>query len=95
MATKAEIRIKNTHPLTQALTSEEQVENTPPAEDLLSMEGMDDELAYKLARHGVVTMDDLAESAVDELMDVDGMTEDRAGALIMKAREPWFQSEGE
>lgn len=78
--------------LTQALTNEELIESATPAEDLLTMEGMDEKLAFELARKGVITMDDLAECAVDEIIDIDGMTEERAGALIMKAREPWFQS---
>jgi len=78
--------------LTQALASEEKLD-TEPAEDLLTMEGMDKHLAYLLASRGVVTMDDLAEQAVDELLDIDGMDEERAAALIMKAREPWFAEE--
>ena len=76
--------------LTQALASEEQLDKTEPAQDLLEMEGMDKQLAYQLASRGVATMDDLAELSVDELLDIDGMDESRAGALIMKAREPWF-----
>lgn len=76
--------------LTQALASEEKLENAEPADDLLKMEGMDRHLAYLLASRGVITMDDLAELAVDELLDIDGMDEQRAAALIMKAREPWF-----
>jgi N utilization substance protein A len=76
--------------LTRALASEEQLEGAEPAEDLLTMEGMDKDLASTLAKRGVVTMEDLAEQAVDELLDIDGMTEERAAALIMKAREPWF-----
>lgn len=75
--------------LTQALASEEKLD-TEPAEDLLTMEGMDKHLAYLLASRGVVTMDDLAEQAVDDLLDIEGMDEERAAALIMKAREPWF-----
>jgi len=78
--------------LTQALASEEKLD-TEPAEDLLTMEGMDKHLAFLLASRGVVTMDDLAEQAVDELLDIDGMDEERAAALIMKAREPWFAEE--
>ncbi len=78
--------------LTKALASEEQLEGSEPAEDLLSMEGMDNALASVLAKRGVITMEDLAEQAVDELLDIDGMTEERAAALIMKAREPWFAS---
>lgn len=76
--------------LTQALASEEQLEGAAPADDLLGMEGMDRELAVVLASRGVVTMEDLAEQAVDDLLEVDGLTEERAAALIMKAREPWF-----
>jgi N utilization substance protein A len=57
------------------------------------MEGMDEGLAYELAGRGVVTMEDLAEQAVDELMDIEGMDTERAGALIMTARAPWFAAE--
>jgi len=76
--------------LTQALAKEEQASDKKPAEDLLTMEGMDETLAFALANLGVITMEDLAEQSVDELMAVDGMDEKRAAALIMKAREPWF-----
>ncbi|MFT7389007.1 MAG: N utilization substance protein A [Candidatus Endobugula sp.] len=78
--------------LTRALASEEELEGAEPAADLLAMEGMDNVLALVLAKRGVITMEDLAEQAVDELLDIDGMTEERAAALIMKAREPWFAS---
>jgi len=61
-----------------------------PAEDLLAMEGMDEALAYAMARKGVGTMDELADQSVDELMEFDDMDEERAARLIMKAREPWF-----
>ncbi len=76
--------------LTQALASEEGGSSSEPAEDLLSMEGMDDELAKTLASRGIVTMEDLAEQAIDDLLDIEGMDDERAAALIMKAREPWF-----
>lgn len=76
--------------LTQALASEEKLDKAEPAEDLLSMEGMDTQTAFKMASRGIVTMEDLAEQSVDELLDIDGMDEERASALIMKAREPWF-----
>jgi len=61
-----------------------------PAEDLLSLEGMDETLARKLAAQGVVSMEDLAEQSVDDLMEIEGLDPERAAALIMKAREPWF-----
>lgn len=76
--------------LTQALASEEELENTDPAEDLLTMEGMDRPLAFVLASIGIRTMEDLAEQSVDDLLDIEGMTEKRAASLIMAARAPWF-----
>jgi len=76
--------------LTQALASEERIEGVAPAEDLLGMDGMDQALAISLASRGIVTMEDLAEQSIDELLDIDGVDATRAAALIMKAREPWF-----
>jgi N utilization substance protein A len=75
--------------LNRAIASEEVVGGVP-AEDLLAMEGMDEALAMALAERGVTTMDDLAEQSVDEVMEIEGMDEERAARLIMKAREPWF-----
>ncbi len=79
--------------LTRAIASEEVIEAAQPSEDLLNLEGMDEALAYTLAGRGIVTQEDLAELAVDELMDVEGMNEERAAALIMTARAPWFADE--
>lgn len=79
--------------LTKALTVEEHLGDVEPAEDLLGMEGMDRELAYVLAGRGVVTREDLAEQAVDDLLEIDGMVEERAKSLIMTARAPWFAQE--
>lgn len=79
--------------LTQAIMTEEVLEENKPQEDLLTMEGMDLELANALAVKGVCTMEDLAEQAVDELMEIDGMDEKRASELIMTARAPWFAEE--
>jgi len=75
--------------LSRAMTGTESDEGQP-ATDLLSMDGMDDELAYALARRGIASMEELAEQSVDELMEIEGMDEDRAAQLIMTAREPWF-----
>jgi N utilization substance protein A len=72
--------------LTQALTSGHGV----PDASLLTMEGMTSKLADRLAAIGITTMEELAEQSVDELLSIEGMTEEKAGALIMKAREPWF-----
>jgi N utilization substance protein A len=74
--------------LTQAIANEESVEAA--AEDLLTMEGMDTETANLLASKGVPTMESLAELAVDELMELTGMEEERAKNLIITARAPWF-----
>jgi len=79
--------------LTKAISQEEHV--TEPQTDLLEMDGMDDALAYKLAEIKVCTMEDLAEQAIDELMQIEDMTEERAGKLIMTARAPWFENETE
>jgi N utilization substance protein A len=79
--------------LTRALAQEEEREEAEPAEDLLQMEGMDDQLAHSLASHGVITMEDLAEKSVDDLLDIEDMSEERAAQLIMTARAPWFAEE--
>lgn len=82
--------------LAREIATEEQVtEKVEPAEDLLSVEGMDRELAYKLASHGVVTREDLAEQSVDELVELSDLDVDRAGPLIMAARAVWFEEEHE
>ncbi len=76
--------------LTQAIASEESLEAQLPADDLLLLEGMQPDLALALARRGVRTREDLADQAVDDLMDIQGLTPEEAGKLIMKAREHWF-----
>ncbi len=77
--------------LTQAIASEEDLSSANIADDLLSMEGMDDALALQLSEKSILSMEDLAEQAIDELMDIEGMDEERAGKLIMTARAPWFE----
>ncbi len=81
--------------LTQAIASEEKIDEAEPAEDLLSLDGMDKGLAYMLASNGVVTREDLAEQAVDDLRDIEGLDEERAAKLIMAARAHWFEAEEE
>jgi N utilization substance protein A len=76
--------------LTMAIASEEQLGAQEPAQDLLTLDGMDRHLAYILASRSIVTMEDLAEQGVDDLMDIPDMTAERAGELIMAARAPWF-----
>lgn len=79
--------------LTRAISQEEKLDNNEPKEDLLSMEGMERELAFQLAERGVCSMEDLAEQSIDELLEIQGMTEERAGKLIMTARAPWFEND--
>ena len=75
--------------LTEAIAKEEKIEEA--AEDLLTMEGMDDKTAHLLASKGVPTMESLAELAVDELVELTNMDAERAKTLIMTARAPWFK----
>ena len=79
--------------LTQAIVQEEKIDETEPDEDLLSLEGMDKGLAYVLASKGVVTREDLAEIATDDLLEIQEMDRELAGELIMKARAHWFEAE--
>lgn len=74
--------------LTRAIATEEQ---KSPSEDLLTLEGMDPQLASALAQRGVVNREELAEQSIDDLLDINGMTEERAGKLIMAARAHWFE----
>jgi len=74
--------------LTDAIAKEEKVDEA--SADLLGMDGMDDETAHLLASKGVSTMDDLADLAVDDLVELTNMDVERAKKLIMTARAPWF-----
>ena len=77
--------------LTKAIASEEALGDVKPADDLLEMRSMTRELAYQLASNEVVCMEDLAELAVPELLDIaPDISEEEAAQLIMIAREPWF-----
>jgi len=78
--------------LTQAISGGTS-DSAEPAEDLLGMEGMTRDLAYELAAKGIVTMEDLAEQSVDDIADIEGLSEETAGELIMQARAPWFAEE--
>ena len=77
--------------LVQEIASEEKVEGVDP--DLLALEGMDSQLAGKLAEAGIKTRDDLADLATDDLIEICAVDAERAKALIMKAREHWFAQE--
>jgi N utilization substance protein A len=77
--------------LTQAIASEETIETAEPADDLLAVDGMDEDLATELARHGIVTREDLAEQSIDELAEISTLDPARAGELILAARKHWFE----
>ena len=74
--------------LNEALAEEEGLEDDHPAEDLLALEGMDEETAFALASHGVRTSEDLSDLAADEVVEfgIEGLDEARAAALILAAR---------
>jgi N utilization substance protein A len=75
--------------LTEAIVTEEQLDDV--AEDMLGLEGMDKSLAAKLASGGIKTRDDLADLAVDELVEMTGIDVERAKQLITTARAHWFE----
>lgn len=79
--------------MTRAIAKEEKLGDAKPADDLLNMDGMNEALAYELAGHDIVTMEDLAEQSVHELLDIEDLDEETAGKLIMTARIPWFEAE--
>jgi N utilization substance protein A len=77
--------------LTEAIVTEEKLEGV--ADDLLALDGMDKGLAAKLVSHDIRTRDDLADLAVDELVEMTGIDSERASALISVARAHWFEEE--
>src|ERR1700691_6063022 len=79
--------------LTQAIASEESLDQSMPADDLLLLEGMKPDLALALARRGVRTREDLADQSVEGLADIEGLSTEEAGALITKARAHWFEAQ--
>ena len=81
--------------VTREIIREEELGDLKPAADLLAMDGMEEALAYQLVGLGIVTMEDLAEQSIDDLMVIDDMDEERAGSLIMTARAPWFEDQDE
>ena len=74
--------------LTQAIATEERLEHD--VEDLLTLEGMDNQTARLLAEKGVITKENLADLAMDEMVEMTGIDAERAKQLIMTARAPWF-----
>ena len=87
-----ELRTRARNTITNRELADEANRSTQePAEDLLTMDGMTTKLAYDLAAMGIITMEDLAEQAVDDIIEIESMTEAMAGEIIMTARAPWFE----
>jgi len=81
---------------TKALAAEENLEGAKPADDLLALEGLEAHLAFVMASKGIITLEDLAEQAVDDLIEIEELNEEKAGELIMAARNIcWFSEDAE
>lgn len=79
---------------TKALATEESLEKSEPQEELLNLEGMDRHVAFILASRGITDLESLAEQGVDDISDIEELTEESAGELIMAARNiVWFNEE--
>ncbi len=79
---------------TLALAKEEILDGKEPAEDLLALDKLEREMAFRLAAKGIITLEDLADQGTDDLLDIEGMDEIKAGELIMAARNIcWFSDE--
>ncbi|MGL5048930.1 MAG: transcription termination factor NusA [Shewanella sp.] len=79
---------------TRALATEEALDGVEPSEELLALEGVERHLAYVFASKGIVTLEDLAEQGIDDLIEIEELTEEKAGELIMAARNIcWFGEE--
>jgi N utilization substance protein A len=79
--------------LTRAIAGEEALGGHEPSAELLAMEGMESSVAWQLAAQGITTLDELAEQSVDDLLEIEGIEQEWAARMIMKAREPWFAEE--
>ena len=74
--------------LTIAIAAEEKLGEV--SDDMRSLEGVDADMLLKLAEADITTRDDLAELSVDELIEITGVNEETAKAVILTAREHWF-----
>jgi N utilization substance protein A len=81
--------------LTRAIAQEEKISQSHPEQDLLDTAGMDEHTAHLLAANGIRTREELAEQAVDDLLEIEGIGEERARELIMAARAHWFENEAQ
>lgn len=77
--------------LTRAIASEEELKK--PAEDLLSLEGINEKLAYTLAQNNILTRESLADLTADDIKEITDLNDEQAAKLIMAARAHWFVNE--
>jgi N utilization substance protein A len=82
---------KRAKEILQAAAAQDKVSEVQVMEELRTMAGMNERLAQQMARHGILSINDLAEQSVDDLLILDGIDEEQAGQLIMTARKSWFQ----
>jgi N utilization substance protein A len=79
---------------TAALASEEDLERSEPTQELLELEGMERHLAFVLASKGIHDLELLAEQGIDDLNEIEELDSEKAGQLIMAARNiVWFNEE--
>ena len=77
--------------LLEAISTEENLEEHGPSDDLLALKTVSEEIAFALARGGINTKNLLAEQSTDELIEIDGIDEEMASSMILEAREDWFK----
>jgi N utilization substance protein A len=69
------------------------------SDEVAALEGMTPALLAAVGEKGVKTLDDLADLAADELIEMAGtpakLEEDEANTIIMAARAHWFENEPE
>jgi N utilization substance protein A len=76
--------------LLEAISTEENLEEHGPSDDLLALKTVSEEMAYSLARGGINTKNLLAEQSIDELIEIDDIDEEMASSMILEAREDWL-----
>ena len=81
--------------LTRAIVAEEVIEGAELEHDLKALDGMNDELVDALLKNKIMTLDDFAGLATDELLEICPMEQDHAAEMIIKAREHWFTDEAQ
>jgi len=92
LAQEIQKRARNTL-LDRALHQSAEGEEGEVAMTLLDLSGMTREVAEQLAAREMLTVQQLADAAVDEIDDIEGLSVEAAEALILAAREAcgWFE----